>query len=231
MRPTTPAFFAAEQERIGAKLATYTDKGLKTFSTSSFQPQSVALLHILAAVAPETPILFLNTGYHFAETLAYRDQLAEQLKLNIVQLKSNIPRHQQRDSSGQLLYTTDQAECCAINKVQPLDAVLPQYDVWINGIRKGQNANRAQMQEEQPGKHNTLRYHPILEWQQRQVFAYISHYKLPLHPLMREGYFSIGCAPCTRKSVGGAANLDDRSGRWQGSSKNECGLHTDLVAK
>ena len=132
---------------------------------------------------------------------------------------------------GNLLFTSDPDFCCHLNKVQPLDPILMEYDVWINGIRKGQNANRAQMQKEEKSKFGVLRYHPILEWSQKMIFSYMNEHKLTQHPLMQKGYFSVGCEPCTRRLQEGENNLDSRNGRWTGMKKTECGLHTDLVAK
>ena len=107
-----------------------------------------------------------------------------------------------------------------------MEPLLQQYDVWISGVRKDQNANRSQFEYEQKGKHNTLRFHPMLEWSARLIWQYIREHQLPKHPLETQGYLSIGCEPCTRKP-----SAEDRDGRWFGMNKTECGLHTDLVGK
>ncbi len=221
--------FATHIAEIRADLAAYRAAGLKIFATSSFQPQSVVLLHLIEQADPTVPIFFLNTGYHFPETLQFRRDLAKRFNLEFIDLFSAVPRNQQRDAAGNLLFTSDPDYCCHINKVQPLDPILLQYDVWINGIRRGQNANRARMNKEEKSKFDVLRYHPILEWTQAMIFSYMNAYDLPQHPLVQQGYFSVGCEPCTRRLQPGENNLDSRSGRWAGMKKNECGLHTDLV--
>lgn len=214
---------------IARQLQQYQDQGLKIFSTSSFQPQSLPLLHILSRLAPDMPIYFLDTGYHFPETLAYRDTLSTQLGINL-QIASPLTTPQQQQVDGTPLHAVDADRCCHVNKVEPMDAVLQQYDVWVNGIRRGQSSVRAGMQTEEQSKFGVLRYHPMLEWDSRMVFSYIHAYQLPLHPLASQGYMSIGCAPCTAPSMMGQQPeaLDDRSGRWAGQQKTECGLHTTL---
>ena len=109
-----------------------------------------------------------------------------------------------------------------------MDKLLSNHDIWINGIRKDQNSNRAKMNVEEKSKFNTVRFHPMLEWTNKMIFDYIREYDLPKHPLEPQGYTSIGCEPCTRKP-----NLDmmEREARWYGMNKTECGLHTELVSK
>ncbi len=223
--------FTTEIERIRGDIAAYRADGKRLFATSSCQPQSVVLLHLLSEVDATIPVYFLNTGYHFPETLAFRKMLEKRLGIQILDLFSQVPKNQQRDAAGNLLFTSDPDYCCHLNKVQPLDPILMANDVWINGIRKGQNANRARMKAEEPSKFGVVRYHPILEWTQQMVFSYMNAYDLPQHALMREGYFSIGCEPCTRRLQPGENNLDSRNGRWAGMKKTECGLHTELVEK
>jgi phosphoadenosine phosphosulfate reductase len=222
--------FEEEIESIRIDIESYKRKGLSLFSTSSFQPQSTPLLHIISQIDPSIPIYFLNTGYHFPETLRFRTTFAEKYGLKVIDLFSSVPKIQQRDGQGNMLFTSDPDYCCYLNKVEPLEKILLEKDVWINGIRKGQNANRSRMQKEEKAQHGVLRYHPILEWTSKMIFTYMSRYGLPDHPLMTKGYFSIGCEPCTRR-VEQNADLDDRSGRWAGMTKTECGLHTDLVLK
>ncbi|GAA4826098.1 phosphoadenylyl-sulfate reductase [Algivirga pacifica] len=221
--------FEQLKEEIASDIRAYKEKGLRLFSTSSFQPQSIVMLHIISQVDPDMPIFFMDTRYHFPETIAYMEEVKKTMKLNIHSLTSDIPKAKQVDAKGEPLYKADPEYCCHINKVAPLEAVLKEYDVWVNGVRKGQTANRANMGKEGKAKHDVLRYHPILEWDSKMVYTYINKYNLPIHPLVKEGYFSIGCTHCTAK--GNAANgFDDRSGRWSGSTKTECGLHTTLVA-
>jgi phosphoadenosine phosphosulfate reductase len=213
---------------IRKHIEAYQERGLKLFSTSSFQTHSIVLLHILSQIDRNIPIYFINTGFHFPETIVYRDQIAELLGLNLVDLHSNTSKHMQKDASGKLLFTSDPDFCCHLNKVQPLDNVLAEHDVWINGVRADQSAVRKRMKVEQPAPHGTFRFHPMLDWNSRMIEQYLKEYKLPRHPLEAQGYFSIGCEPCTRKFD---PEMMEREGRWYGLNKTECGLHTELVSK
>ncbi len=213
---------------IAATWARYRAEGRRCFATSSFQSNSVVLLHLLHRFAPEVPVYFLHTGYHFPETLRFRRQLAQRLGLRVIDLVSPVSRAEQRDPAGRLLFTSDPDRCCHLNKVLPLDPVLAAHDVWINGVRGAQSATRAAMGTEEPGRGGILRHHPILDWTGREVWAYSRAHGLPGHPLEDQGYLSVGCAPCTRRladepDLGDA--LDDRGGRWAGLTKTECGLH------
>ena len=209
---------------IEARFRDYEARGMRVFATSSFQSGSVLLLHVLSRFAKNVPIYFLNTGFHFPETLAFRRALAASLGLRIVDLRSPVSRIQQRDASGHLLFTSDPDHCCHLNKVLPLEPVIAAHDVWVAGVRASQSGTRAAMSEEEPGRNGILRYHPILRWHPRDVFQYVEAHGLPAHPLEAQGYLSVGCAPCTRRpDLDG--DLDDRSGRWSGMKKTECGLH------
>ena len=196
----------------------------RLFATSSFQTNSVVLLHILAVVAPEIPVYMMNTGFLFPETLQFRDQFIREFGLNVISLRSETPLLQQRCSEGRFLFASDPDACCHINKVVPLEPIISRHDVWINGIRSSQSATRGKMQVLQPTE-RILRYHPLLNWTSEMVYVYLDQYKLPKHPLEDAGFVSIGCRPCTRKW---SDSLDDRGGRWAGLQKTECGLHTTL---
>ncbi len=216
--------FQPELEAIAERFADYRSRGLKCFATSSFQTNSVALLHVIATVAPEVTVYFVNTGFHFAETLAFRDQLAKDLGITVRSVRSTMPRIHQRDGSGKLLFACDPDRCCHINKVEPLEPAILTHDVWVNGVRASQSATRAAMKVEARGRHGVLRYHPMLQWTPLMVHQYLEQHELPRHPLEAEGYFSVGCQPCTRK-LDLESGLDDRGGRWFGMKKTECGLH------
>ena len=214
-------------EEIRSQIARFRAEGKKLFATSSFQTHSIPMLHLLSRVDRDIDVLFINTGYHFPETLRFRDQVAKLLGLKLVDVKSQVPRNLQRDANGQLYFTSDPDLCCYLNKTQPVEPALIEYDVWINGVRRDQNANRRDMRVEQRAPHGCLRFHPMLDWSSKMIYDYIREHDLPRHPLEDAGYMSIGCEPCTRK-----IDLDnDRSGRWFGLNKTECGLHTDLVVK
>lgn len=205
----------------------YLGKGLKVFSTSSFQTQSVVLLKILSELDEKIHIYFLNTGYHFPETIAYKEDLSKLLNINVVDLKSNISKSEQKDSMKRLLFSSNPDRCCYLNKIMPMEHLLQIYDVWISGVRKSQTAARSTLNYEEFGPFNTVRFHPILDWTDSMVESFIQENELPRHPLEKLGYKSIGCEPCTRKLVS-SKEINIRDGRWFGLSKTECGLHTEL---
>ena len=215
-------------EGIKAKLTEYKDQGKTMFTTSSFQSHSLVLLHMLSRVDKSIPIYFINTGFHFPETVKFRDEIAGRFGLNIVDLKSDVPKFMQRDPDGRLLFTSDPDHCCYLNKTQPMDSILKAHDIWINGVRADQSAVRAAMKIEQPAKHGCMRFHPMLDWNSKMIWQYQKEYNLPKHPLEEKGFVSIGCEPCTRKMD---PEMQEREARWFGLNKIECGLHTDLINK
>ena len=215
-------------DEIKSKIATYKDQGKRLFTTSSFQSHSLVLLHILSRIDNTIPIAFINTGYHFPETIKFKDFIAFKFNVNVFDLKSQTPRYMQKDYQGRLLFASDPDHCCYVNKTQPLDHLLSQYDVWINGVRADQSATRKAMLEEQPAPHNTMRFHPMLDWNSKMIYNYQKEFDLPKHPLEAKNYFSIGCEPCTRKID---PDMQEREARWYGMNKTECGIHTDLISK
>ena len=214
-------------EKIKEKIEEYKKEEKKIFVTSSFQTHSIPLLHIISKIDNTIPVVFNNTGFHFPETIHFKDQVCELLGLKVIETKSLIPKSEQLNSVGNLHYTSDPDYCCYLNKVQPLEPILMQNDIWINGVRADQSATRKAMKVEQKAPFNVTRFHPMLDWDNKMIFRYIGEHSLPSHPLEAQGYLSIGCAPCTRKF-----NLDEeRDGRWFGMNKTECGLHTELIEK
>ncbi len=187
----------------------------KVLFTSSFGTSAAILLHLVSKLKPDQKVHFIDTTYHFAETIAYRDQLTEQLNLQIENVlpadwKNAFTRHDQT-------WTKDPDLCCSINKVEPLDNLKPNYDVWMSGLMRFQNTERkARKIFEQKG--HLVKFHPIIDFTDEQQQAYYEVNRLPKHPLEKIGYDSIGCAQCTFKGAG-------RSGRWGNSGKTECGLH------
>ncbi|WP_417372059.1 phosphoadenylyl-sulfate reductase [Gelidibacter japonicus] len=203
-------------------------EGLKLFLTSSLQTHSIPLLHIIHSINKDIPIYFLNTGYHFPETIEFKEELKEQFGFNIQSISSPIERINQKDANGRLMYASEPDYCCYMNKVLPLEPILQKYDVWISGVRGGQSSFRANLNKFENGKYNTKRYHPIIDWTSKMIFDYRKVFNLPAHPLEEKGYFSIGCMPCTRKLD---PNSDPREMRWFGMNKTECGLHTETIEK
>ncbi len=211
------------------RLAAYRQNGWKVFASSSFQTHSIPMLHLLSEVDASIPVVFLQTGFHFPETMAYRDEIADRLGLTIINVEAATPKIAQRDAQGLFHFATDPGYCCYLNKTQPMEPLLAQYDVWMTGVRRDQSSTRKQFELEAPGPSGTTRFHPMLDWTNPMIAHYRKTYALPPHPLEAQGYLSIGCAPCTAKF-----SLDDsteRGGRWAGMKKTECGLHTDLVGK
>ena len=213
-------------EQIKEKIEDYLAAGKKIFTSSSFQTHSIPLLHIISRIDKSIPVYFLNTGYHFPETLDFRDRIADLLDLNLVNLKPDTPKNMQLDPGGKLLFTSDPDHCCYLNKTQPMEQVLMYHDIWINGIRAEQNSFRSAMKLEEAARHNVIRFHPMIGWSARDIFEYRKTHNLPEHPLESKGYFSIGCEPCTRKLD---LEMQERETRWYGLNKTECGLNTDLV--
>jgi len=193
--------------------------------SSSFQTQSLPLLHIVSQVAPQLPILFLDTGYHFPETLAFRDQLVLEWKFNLQTVRAVMPRDEFVRQHGDDLYRKDPDLCCYINKVEPMERAMKGLRAWISGIRRDQSATRTDIQVLERTPDGVLRIHPLATWTRKDVWQYVHDHHLPEHPLLSQGYLSIGCAPCTRHVQEGE---DERAGRWAGQEKTECGLHTLL---
>jgi phosphoadenosine phosphosulfate reductase len=170
------------------------------------------------------PVIFIDTGFHFLETLAFRDELQARLNLNVIVARPAISKSQLMAQYGEGLYRRDPDLCCYINKVEPMRRALSGFDAWISGVRRDQTAHRKHLSTLAPQRMGLLKIHPMLRWTGDEVWAYIHDHRLPYHPLFPAGYTSIGCAPCTRPVRAGE---DERSGRWAGTSKAECGLHTD----
>ena len=165
-------------EQIADKISGYQKEGKKLFTTSSFQTHSIVLLHILSRIDNTIPVYCLNTGYLFPKTLAFRDHISKSFQLNIINLSACVPKSMQRDSQGRLLFTSDPDRCCYLNKTQPLENVLATHDVWINGVRADQSATRKAMKMEQEAPHNSLRFHPMLDWTPKMIYVYRKKYDL-----------------------------------------------------
>jgi phosphoadenosine phosphosulfate reductase len=186
---------------------------------SSFGADAAILLAMVADIAPATPVLFLQTGRHFEETLAYRQELTALLGLRDV--RDITPRDAgSADPSGDLWYHDPDA-CCGLRKVRPLARALLGFDVWINGRKRHQASTRADLPHvERDGER--IKINPMADWTAADIDAEFIRRGLPRHPLVAEGYTSIGCAPCTRPV---AAGQDMRAGRWAHAAKTECGIH------
>jgi phosphoadenosine phosphosulfate reductase len=192
--------------------------------TCSFQAEDILLLHLTRELRPNIPVLFLDTGYHFAETYTYRDRIAAEWNLNLINLMPARTVAEQELEHG-LLHQTAPDRCCALRKVEPLFVAVANYKLWLTGLRREQARSRAALEEiadfTLPSGVTVRKLSPFADWTTRDVWQSCTHYGIPLLPLYDRGYSSIGCEPCT--SVPTDPN-DPRSGRWAGR-KVECGIH------
>jgi phosphoadenosine phosphosulfate reductase len=193
----------------------------KTAVVSSFGAESAVLLHLMTRVDPNTPVLFLNTGKLFGETLRYRDRLQDVLGLGDVRsIAPSLGDRSVNDPEG-TLYARDADACCHFRKTVPLSKALGSFTAQVTGRKRFQTKERADMQavEFHDGR---FRFNPLTDWSLADLEAYVQTHKLPQHPLVEDGYPSIGCIPCTRRVQQGE---DYRAGRWAGLDKDECGIH------
>ena len=196
--------------------------------TCSFQAEDVLLLHLTRELRPRIPVLFLDTGYHFAETYLYRDRVATEWSLNLVNLVPVNTVAVQEAEHG-LLHQIAPDRCCALRKVEPLFAAVAGYKLWLTGLRREQARSRAALEEVAdfalPSGVTVRKLSPFADWSTRDVWELCAVYGIPLLPLYAQGYTSIGCEPCT--SIPTDPN-DPRSGRWAGR-KVECGIHIEAA--
>ena len=182
------------------------------------------LAHLASTVAPGIDVLFLDTGYHFVETLGTRDAVAATLAANVVTLSPTISVREQDQQYGADLWSRDPDLCCELRKIQPLVDGLADYDAWATGLRRDETHDRVIAPvvgwDEAKGK---VKVSPIARWSQADVDQYIAENNVLVNPLQYDGYPSIGCWPCTRRVAPGN---DARSGRWAGTTKTECGIHS-----
>ena len=194
-------------------------------TVSSFGAESAVLLHLLSQIDPGIPVLFLETGKHFPETLAYRDALVERLGLtNLVNLYPELSELETKDENG-LRWSFDPDGCCEIRKVRPLAKALADYDATFTGRKAFQSSTRAQLPRfeiDTSDAQGRLKINPLIDWDAERIADWFAEHELPRHPLVERGYPSIGCSPCTRPVAEGD---DPRAGRWAGWDKTECGIH------
>lgn len=190
---------------------------------SSFGAESVVMLSLIAEVDPSLPIVFIDTGMHFPQTLDYKDEIIERLGLTGVrEITPNETERKVLDPKN-MLWKTDADACCALRKVRPLEPALEGFGAWITGRKRFHGGARMNLPvfEFADGRYKV---NPLASWTQADVDAYLEEKDLPRHPLVAQGYPSIGCWPCTQPA---ADPSDPRSGRWVGQEKSECGLHVD----
>lgn len=191
---------------------------------TSLGAEAIVIMDMAVQVAPRVPFIFLDTGFHFGDTLALLDTLKKRYNLNLITAKTDMSVEAQAAEHGDQLYFREPSKCCDIRKVEPMRKALKPYEAWVTGMRRDQTAMRAGLQHaEWDGKFGLLKISPILNWTHDQVWEYIRSKGLPYNRLHDMGYPSIGCAPCTKPVKPGE---DPRAGRWAGFDKSECGLHT-----
>jgi phosphoadenosine phosphosulfate reductase len=192
--------------------------------TCSFQAEDMVVLRLVQEVVPNIPVLFLDTGYHFPELYAYRDEMAAKYNLNVVNVTPARTVAQQESQFG-LLYQSQPDQCCKLRKVEPLFGALQSYDVWFTGLRRVQSPTRANLQVLDhfplPTGKQLLKVSPLADWNDKEVWTFARENNIPLVSLYDKGYTSIGCQPCTALP---ADPGNARSGRWAGR-KLECGIH------
>lgn len=196
--------------------------------TCSFQAEDVLLAKLAIELDAKIPILFLDTGYHFRETYAYRDRIVSEWQLNLINLLPEKTVAEQEAEHG-LLYQSAPDECCRLRKVEPLFKAVAEYRVWITGLRREQAKSRAALEERAlftlPGGKQVLKLAPLAAWTTRDIWYACEELSIPLLPLYERGYSSIGCEPCTTLPLDPS---DPRSGRWAGR-KVECGIHIEAA--
>ena len=237
---TAARFTAADADALNTRFASVSTRDMlaamlgeglagRVAAVSSFGAESAVLLHLLADIDRNVPVLFLETGKHFPETLTYRDELIARLGLtNVISLPPDAELLARRDETG-LRWSFDPDGCCELRKVLPLAGALASYDATITGRKGFQNAARAglpRFEIDLTDQAARLKINPLADWSGDQIKAYMKAAGLPAHPLLAQGYPSIGCMPCTSMVAPGE---DPRSGRWKGWDKTECGIHVDGV--
>jgi phosphoadenosine phosphosulfate reductase len=230
-QPAREAHLRATAERAAAELADATAEHAVRWVAQTFgdrwcvasNMQDAVLVHLAGAVQPGVDVLFLETGYHFAETIGTRDAVTAVYPVNVIDVRPQRTVAEQDAAEGARLYERNPGRCCALRKVAPLTATLGRYDAWVTGVRRVDAATRA----DTPivtfdDRFGLVKVNPLAAWSDQDMADYIERHGVLVNPLVAEGYPSIGCAPCTAKPLPGT---DPRSGRWAGLAKTECGLH------
>jgi phosphoadenosine phosphosulfate reductase len=211
----------------GAPAAEVINWAAQTFGSSVCITSSMTdavIIHLASQVIPGISVLFLDTGYHFAETIGTRDAVSAVYPVNVVNITPSTTVAQQDAELGPKLYARNPDLCCYLRKVVPLEQALEPYRAWITGVRREETSARNDTRVvEWDARREMVKINPIVDWTQEQVDSYIADNGVLVNPLVYEGYPSIGCQTCTVRVEAGS---DPRSGRWAGTAKTECGIHT-----
>ncbi|HQY99889.1 MAG TPA: phosphoadenylyl-sulfate reductase [Propionicimonas sp.] len=231
-RTRTPDELRELAERAASDLAEATAEQIASWAAETFgrslavacsMAGDTVLPHLVAQAAPGVDVLFLDTGYHFPETLGTRDALASVLDANVIDVLPEQSVAEQDAEHGARLHDRNPSLCCQLRKVDPINAELAGYEAWVTGIRREDNALRANARVvEWDAAHEMVKVNPIAAWSFDDLLDYAGANSVPVNLLLTDGYPSIGCAPCTRRVEPGE---DPRAGRWAGLAKTECGLH------
>jgi phosphoadenosine phosphosulfate reductase len=230
----TAAAFALENEHLERatpeeRLAFAVERwGDELLFTSSFGAGSGVLLHMWSRVAPHLPVVVVDTGFLFDETLAYRDALVAKLGLRVEVARPAVPRDDFLWEHGADVMARDPDFCCAQNKIAPLQPYIARSRAWVSGLRRDQGQTREHVPILQPTVDGPVQVHPLATMTSAEANAYMLAHGIPEHPLKARRYLSIGCFPCTQPVPEGE---DERAGRWAGNAKTECGIHTFLKVK
>jgi phosphoadenosine phosphosulfate reductase len=209
---------AEPAEILGWAVATFGDRICVTSSMTD-----AVIVHMASVVRPGIDVVFLDTGYHFAETIGTRDAVAMTYPVRLVNVTPSRTVEVQDAELGPRLFGRNPDLCCYLRKVEPLERALGRYDAWFTGVRRDETTDRREARPvEWDGRREMVKVNPIVSWAQKQVDEYIADHAILVNPLLEDGYPSIGCRPCTRPVAPGA---DPRSGRWSGTGKTECGIH------
>jgi phosphoadenosine phosphosulfate reductase len=215
---------AAELDGASAiEILTWADEALGHRMVVASSMQDALVIDLAAQVHPGIDVVFLDTGYHFAETLLLRDAVSSTYDVRMITVQPGQTVEQQDADYGPRLYDRDPDRCCHLRKVMPLNTILGLYDGWVTGLRRGQTAARAAAAPvEWDEQRQIVKINPIVDWTEDDVASYIKDREILVNLLRNDGYGSIGCAPCTARIAPGN---DPRAGRWSGSGKSECGIH------
>jgi len=230
--PRTEADLRELADEANARLADADAAEILAWARETFGPDLVVassmadthLVHLAQAAAPGVNVIFLDTGYHFAETMGTRDAVADVYQVNLITVLPKRTVAEQDAEFGPRLHERNPEQCCALRKVEPLERGLSPYTAWINGMRREDAPTRSDIRViDYDAKRNMVKISPLAGWTQDQLDDYIETNSVLINPLYQDGYTSIGCEPCTRRPLPGE---DPRAGRWAGFAKTECGLHT-----
>ena len=227
----SPEYLRSLVEIAAAELEGATAQEILTWALDKFHPRmciaasmgDTVLAHMAGQIREGVPVVFIDTGYHFAETIGTADAVETVYPVELVRIRPALSVEEQDDQYGAKLFERDPDLCCKMRKVEPLERGLAPYMAWASGLRRDEAASRADAQAiEWDAKRQRVKVNPLVGWTEADVDAYIAEHGVLVNPLLSDGYGSIGCAPCTRRQLPGE---DARAGRWAGQNKVECGIH------